>query len=192
MTRRIEVRPRSARRARISLTLATLVLGLLCLTASGFAPKASADERPALPEGWNQFGGAWEGNLPVFPAWADEQQIVSKNLLPPRISINVVDGKPQVLLVRYRLQVNWDGSVRYVPVGQTTSWAEVRGERLSFRIQRDNFESPNGEPGSVDTEWELELSAEGHGTLSSIGSDGHNSILEVRRFSLDPNMKVGC
>lgn len=193
-----DARPRiGARRARIHLPLATLALGVLCLTASSFAVRANAAEE-TLPASWTQFGGIWQGDLSANLAPSDwVPSSGAKTLPPPEVKVQMVDGTPQVLLTRYKLRVDWDGTIHFVPFRQLTSKVYVQGETMVFRIADDGICLPGDAKGAIDTEWKLELKDRGQGTLVAIGNaqltPSPAQPLPVRRIFRDESkLAEGC
>jgi hypothetical protein len=178
------------------MTVASLALAALCLTVSGFSVRAAAADEPTLPPSWSHFAGAWEGNVPSDPSWDYAAKGAQTTLPPYRVSVGMSDGAPRVLLTRFKLQVDWDGTLRFVPVNHWTSKAQVQGETLTFRISHDTFALPGETPGPVDTEWKLELKDGQLGTLSSISSRGLvpalSAPLAMRRAFSDAKIAEGC
>jgi hypothetical protein len=179
------------------MTVASLALAALCLTVSGFSVRtAAADDAPTLPPSWSQFAGSWEVAIPYAPS-SDEAKKGGQRILPPyRVSVSMSDGGPKVVLTRFKLQADWDGTLRFVPIRQLTSSAQVQGETLTFRIDHDAL-ARNGEASEpVDTLWALELKDREKGTLRSISSQNLAPVLPaplaMRRAFPDPATEEGC
>jgi len=180
-----------ARRARIHLPLAVLALGALCLTASGFAARAWADE-PALPASFSPFAGVWQVDLPGAN-WDYAKDAEQKILPSSEVSVEMIDGKPKVVVTRYNLRVARDGTVRFVPNRQETSKVEVQGGTLTFRIHNDACNTLGEKPGPVDTEWKLEVKDHQRVMLSSVGPSAIlPAPLEMRPATHPSNSREGC
>jgi hypothetical protein len=180
---------------RIHLSLAILALGALCLAAPGL----SAADQPTLPQDWAPFAGTWEvDNLPVMPSlpsWLKGENGGFGSSVPAsELVVDMVDGKPNVILTRFKLKVDVDGTFRYLPVRQFTAKAQVEGDALVFRIRHDTC-VPEGQAYSpIDTEWRFEVKDQ-QAVLRSTGSSEPTQLpapLAMKRAPYKGSAADGC
>ena len=170
MKRMTNGQPRmGAPRARIQIAAAGLVLALASLGASSLAvPAVTGDSHPnaASSPDLKPFLGKWSGSFPDDPKMQDPQR---KKLPGANLEVEIVDGKPQVVLTLFRLHRNPDGTLESEPVRETSPHIQVRDGALTFRIHRESFALPGEkEAGPLDIDWSLRTTGRGKGTLQTV------------------------
>jgi beta-lactamase regulating signal transducer with metallopeptidase domain len=193
MKRMTDGQPRmGARRARIHLSLAALLLLALSLGASGLALKAVAGERTAggaePPKEWAPFLGKWIGTVPIEGVREPDGSVtpVKKDEHPHFADLEVqwAGGAPQAILTLILVR-NTPRGIEEEPIPRPTVSVNARGKVLTFRTHQPRFPLPGGGVTSVDADWAFELTGPNQGQLRMLWNS-YYSPARARGESVPP------